>query len=81
MITYRDLGVAPFVNASGTITTLGGSLMLPEVLEAMTEASKTYVDLYELNLKAGEYLANRIGVEAAHISCGAASGMQLVAAG
>jgi uncharacterized pyridoxal phosphate-dependent enzyme len=80
MITYRDLGVTPLVNASGTITTLGGSLMRPEVLKAMTEASKTYVDLYDLNIKAGQYLAQCIGVEAAHISCGAASGMQLVAA-
>ena len=80
MIYYEDIGITPFINASGTITTLGGSLMRPEVLATMTQASRAYVDLFELNLKAGEFLAQRIGVEAAHISCGAASGIQLVAA-
>ena len=80
MITYKDLGAATFVNASGTITTLGGSLMRPEVLETMAEAARSYVDLVELNQKAGEYLARLIGVDAAHISCGAASGVQLAAA-
>ena len=80
MISYGDLRVNSFVNASGTITTLGGSLMRPEVLETMAAASRSYVDLFELNQKAGEYLARRIGVDAAHISCGAASGMQLAAA-
>ena len=39
MINYQDLGVRPFINASGTITTLGGSLMPSEVLEAMREAA------------------------------------------
>ncbi len=80
MITYRDLEIQPFINASGTITTLGGSLMDPEVIDAMREASKSFIDLNLLNERAGEYLARRIGVPAAFISCGAASGMQLSAA-
>jgi len=80
MITYDTLGVKPFINASGTITTLGGSLMSDEVLEAMCEAGGSFVDLNDLLVKAGEYLADRIGVPAAFISCGAASGVQLSAA-
>ncbi len=80
MVTYQDLGVQPFINASGTITTLGGSRMSPEVLEAMREAAGAFIDLNDLNVKAGEYLARRIGVEAAFVSCGAASGVQLSAA-
>ena len=80
MVTYQDVGVQPFINASGTVTTLGGSLMPPEVLEAMREAAGAFVDLNDLNVKAGEYLARRIGVEAAFVSCGAASGVQLSAA-
>jgi L-seryl-tRNA(Ser) seleniumtransferase len=80
MVSYEDLGVKPFINASGTITTLGGSLMHPEVIDAMQEAAGAFVDVPDLNVKAGEYLARRIGTEAAHISCGAASGMQLSAA-
>ncbi len=80
MATYEELGVASFINASGTITTLGGSLMPAEVLTAMQKASSSYVDLNDLLEKAGSHLARRIGVEAAFISAGAASGMQLAAA-
>ncbi|MBT5829383.1 MAG: hypothetical protein HOH77_04225 [Candidatus Latescibacteria bacterium] len=80
MISYEKLGIKPFINASGTITTLGGSLMPPEVLDAMREASRSFIDLNDLVVKAGEYLAERIGVPAAFISCGAASGVQLSAA-
>ena len=81
MIDYRELGARTLINASGTITTLGGSLMSAEVLEAMRTAAGAYVDLPDLLVKSGEYLARRIGVPAAFVSCGAASGMQLAAAG
>ena len=81
MIDYQQLGARTFINASGTITTLGGSLMPAEVLEAMRAAARAYVDLPDLLVKSGEYLARRIGVPAAFVSCGAASGMQLAAAG
>jgi uncharacterized pyridoxal phosphate-dependent enzyme len=80
MRTYADLGVRPFINAAGTITRLGGSRMPPEVLDAMRQAAGAFVDLEELHLRAGEALAERIGVPAAFISCGAASGMTLAAA-
>jgi seryl-tRNA(Sec) selenium transferase len=80
VITYRDLGIEPFINASGTITTLGGSLMPREALDALAAAAGAFVDLNELHLKAGQWLARRIGVPAAFVSAGAASGMQLAAA-
>ena len=41
---YRDLGVQPFINASGTITTLGGSLMSEDVLKTMNEAARSFVE-------------------------------------
>ena len=81
MRTYADLGVRPFINAAGTITRLGGSRMPPEVLAAMQAAAGAFVDLEELHVRAGSWLAERIGVQAAFISCGAASGMTLAAAG
>lgn len=80
MLTYQDLGIKPFINASGTITTLGGSIMEPEVVEAMRVAATSFIDLNELHVKVGEKLAEIIGVEAAFVSCGAASGVQLSAA-
>ena len=80
MITYDDLKVGTFINASGTVTTLGGSLMPAPVVEAMERAAQSFVDLNELHEQAGAWLAELIGVPAAFISCGAASGMQLAAA-
>lgn len=80
MITYDDLQVGTFINASGTVTTLGGSLMPEPVVEAMVQASRSFVGLDELHEKAGEWLAAKIGVPAAFIPCGAASGMLVAAA-
>ena len=46
---FRDLGVRPFINASGTYTAMTASLMPPEVMDAITYASKHYVMLEELH--------------------------------
>jgi L-seryl-tRNA(Ser) seleniumtransferase len=80
MLNYDRLGIKRLINASGPITIVGGSLMPPEVVDAMREGARSFVDLNLLHVKSGNYLAERIGVEAAAISCGAASGMQLAAA-
>ncbi len=37
---YARLGVKTLINAQGTYTTLGGSLMPPEVLRAMADAAR-----------------------------------------
>lgn len=76
----RLLGLRPFINASGNSTTLGGSVMPDEVVEAMTAAARSFIDLNALHEKAGEKLAEMIGVEAAFISCGASSGVAMCAA-
>ncbi len=80
MVTYADLGIRPVINAWGTLTVIGGSTMPSEVLAAMTEAGRHYVSIPELLEAAGEYVAKRLGVEAAFICCGAAAGMTLAAA-
>jgi L-seryl-tRNA(Ser) seleniumtransferase len=77
---YADLGVAPVINAAGTLTTLGGSLILPEVMEAMAAASQAFVPLDELHLAAGRRIADLLGVEAAHVCAGASAGIVLMAA-
>jgi uncharacterized pyridoxal phosphate-dependent enzyme len=80
MITYADLGIRPVINAWGTVTVMGGSTMPEEVLAAMAAAGRQYVPIQELLEAAGQYVAGRLGVEAAHICCGAAAGMALAAA-
>lgn len=78
---YSRLGLDPVINANGTVTILGGSIMPEEVVAAMREASRSYVDLPLLLRRSGEYLAGRIGVPAAFISTGAAGGIAVGIAG
>ena len=74
---YEDLGVRTFINARGTITTMGGSIMPVEVTDAMVAASRHFVMLDELHEKAGAHIASLTGAEAAFVCAGAASGMLL----
>ncbi len=77
---YDLLGVEPVINAGGTHTTHGGSSMHPEVVEAMAQASNSFVPIIELNRKVGEYIAQVTGAEAGMVTAGAASGIALAAA-
>jgi L-seryl-tRNA(Ser) seleniumtransferase len=77
VVTYRDLGVRRVVNGGGTYTILGGSLMSPEVIEAMDEAARHFVLIDELYDKAGRFLAEIIGSESAYVTSGAAAGLVL----
>jgi uncharacterized pyridoxal phosphate-dependent enzyme len=80
MSIYDELGVKPVINASATLTRLGGSLMPREVLEAMLEASKHFVNLDELQRAVGEKLAELTRNEAAFVATGAAAGLVLATA-
>src|SRR5438067_4804204 len=74
---YRRLGVTPIINARGTHTRLGGTLMPPEVLDAMREAAGAYVVLEELQARASEVIARATGGEAGMVTGGAAAGLLL----
>jgi L-seryl-tRNA(Ser) seleniumtransferase len=77
---YRELGLRPLINAAGTYTALGGSLMAPEVMAAMTAASRQFVNLLELHAAVGKRIAERLGCEAALVTAGAASALTLATA-
>ncbi len=62
---YSRLGVPTYINALGTVTHLGGTIMPPEVVRAMDEAGQHFVPLADLHEKVGECIARLIGVEAA----------------
>ncbi len=65
------------INALGTVTTLGGNKMFPSAVRAMSDISTSFVKLDEFSEKAGKYIANRLGVEAALITSGAAAGLTI----
>jgi uncharacterized pyridoxal phosphate-dependent enzyme len=69
---YRRLGLKPIINAAGTYTHLGGSLMPTEVLDAMNRAAEHYVPIRELSRAVGERIATLAGAEGALVTTGAA---------
>ena len=77
---YEELGVRRVINASATLTRLGGSRMPHAVLAAMTEGAEAFVDLVELQLRVGERIARLTSNEAAYVSSGAAAGLALTTA-
>ena len=74
---FREMGVRPFINASGTYTAMTASLMQPEVMDAINYASKHYVMLDELHDRVGERIAKLARSEAAMVTSGAASALTL----
>jgi uncharacterized pyridoxal phosphate-dependent enzyme len=77
---YEELGIKRVINAWGPMTVIGGSRMLPEVLAAMAEAGRAFVDLNELHQKAGARIAQLIGVEGCYIVTGCAAGLTIATA-
>ncbi|MGH9631184.1 MAG: selenocysteine synthase [Bryobacteraceae bacterium] len=77
---YDRLGVRPVINGMGVVTVLGGSIMPPEVVRAMDDASRSFVQLPELQRKAGARIAELLRVPAAMITCGAASSITVATA-
>jgi uncharacterized pyridoxal phosphate-dependent enzyme len=69
---YKRLGLRPIINAAGTYTHLGGSLMPAEVIAAMNDAAQGYVPIRDLTKATGERIAQLTGNEAALVTTGAA---------
>jgi len=80
MGVYEELGVRRVINACSTATHLGGSIPDPRVMEVMEDAASRYVIMMELQDRAGEIIAKATGAEAAMVTAGATSSLQLGAA-
>jgi L-seryl-tRNA(Ser) seleniumtransferase len=74
---YEALGIKHVINATGTVTFLGGSLMPPEVVAAWVDASKHFVNILDLHDKVGARIAQLVGVEAALVTTGASGALLL----
>src|SRR6266498_307533 len=77
MSIYESLGVTPIINALGTFTRVGGSLMPLEVLQSMHAAAGSFVCMEELQSTAGKLISKMTGAEAAYVTCGAQAGLVL----
>ena len=81
---YQELGVTTVINGQGTMTTLGGSLIRPEVEAVMALGSKHFVSIPELERAAGERIAQMLKLPdgySALVTSGAAAAIQSGLAG
>src|ERR1700761_4065442 len=74
---YTKIGVRPLINARGTYTIITGSQSLPQVKQAMFEASQHYVHLDELMPAVGAEIAKHMGAPSAIVTCGCEAAIAL----
>jgi uncharacterized pyridoxal phosphate-dependent enzyme len=74
---YTKIGVRPLINARGTFTIITGSQSLPEVKQAMFEASHHYVHLDELMPAVGAEIASHMGAPSAIVTVGCEAAIAL----
>ena len=81
---YVELGVTPVINAEGTMTMLGGSLIRPEVEAVMAQAARHFVSIPELEAAAGKRIAQMLKLPSGYsvlVTSGAAGAIQSGLAG
>ncbi len=74
------LGLRPIINASGTMTALGASIMVPEAIKAMAEIATEFVEMDDLQRAASQTIARLTGAEAGFVASSAAGGIVLAVA-
>jgi len=77
----RELGLRPIINVSGTMTSLGASIMVPEAIEAMVAIAPEFVEIDQLQRAASRVIARLTGAEAGFVTASCASGIALAVAG
>lgn len=77
---YEKFGIRRVVNATGTLTRIGGSISNPDVFKNMEDASKSFVHIPELQHWAGKVIAEATGAEAGLPTAGSSNSILLAAA-
>ena len=77
---YSRLGISPIINAAGTLTRLGGTIMRSEVRQSMADAAESLVPIEQLQAAASRSIAEVCGSEAGYIVSGAAAGLTMATA-
>lgn len=76
-----SLGLRPVINVSGTMTSLGASIVVPEAIAAMTSILPQFVEMNDLQRKASVVIARLTGGEAGFVTASCAAGISLAVAG
>ena len=74
MDIYSRFGLRPVVNGSGTMTSLGASIVAAPVIETMAAILPRFVEIDDLQRKASAVIAQVCGSESGYVtaSCSAA---------
>ena len=75
------LGLRPVINVSGTMTSLGASIVVPEAIAAMTGILPQFVEINDLQRKASAVIARLTGAEAGFVTASCSAGISLAVAG
>jgi D-glucosaminate-6-phosphate ammonia-lyase len=75
------LGLRPVINASGTMTSLGASIVRPEAVAAMSELLPQFVEMGDLHRLASRAVARATGAEAGFVTASCSAGITLSVAG
>ncbi|MBB2792852.1 UNVERIFIED_ORG: L-seryl-tRNA(Ser) seleniumtransferase [Rhizobium pisi] len=76
-----SLGLRPVINVSGTMTSLGASIVVPEAIEAMASILPHFVEINDLQRKASGVIARLTGGEAGFVTASCSAGISLAVAG
>lgn len=73
-------GLRPIVNASGTMTSLGASIVVPEAVAAVTAALPQFIEIDDLQRHASRTIARLTGGEAGFVTASCAAAITLAVA-
>ena len=77
----RALNLRPVINVSGTMTSLGASIMTPRAIEAMARIAPEWIEVDDLQRRASAVIADATGGEAGFVTASAAAGISMALAG
>ena len=78
---HQILGLRNIINVSGAMTGLGASIALPEVAQAMAEILPQFVEMNDLQRKAGKVIARLTGAETGFVTASCSAGISMAVAG
>jgi len=75
------IGLRPVINVSGTMTSLGASIVVPQAVRAMEAILPQFIEINDLQRKASSVIARLTGGEAGFVTASCSAGISLAVAG
>jgi L-seryl-tRNA(Ser) seleniumtransferase len=76
-----QLGLRPIINVSGTMTSLGASIVVPEAVQMAEGILSEFVEINELHRRASTTIAQATGAEAGCVTASCSAGITIAVAG